>query len=72
MTAVVGRLSEFAFSEFGLVKITAHVFANNSASARVLVKCGFEQEGYLRKHYLKECKFLDARSYGLLKNERNT
>jgi RimJ/RimL family protein N-acetyltransferase len=49
------------------VKITAHVFVHNHASARVLEKCGFEQEGLLRKHYLKDGKYLDARLYSLLR-----
>jgi RimJ/RimL family protein N-acetyltransferase len=66
MTAVVGRLCQFAFAEFGLVKITAHVFADNSASARVLQNCGFVQEGFLRKHYLKDGQYLDARSFALV------
>jgi RimJ/RimL family protein N-acetyltransferase len=67
MTAVVGKLCDFAFGEFGLVKITAHVFAYNPASARVLEKCGFVQEGYLRKHYLKDGQFIDARLFALVK-----
>ncbi len=67
MSAVVQKLCRYAFEEFGLVKITAHVFAGNPASARVLEKCGFEQEGYLRKHYLKDGQFLDARLYSLLR-----
>jgi ribosomal-protein-alanine N-acetyltransferase len=67
MSAVVRRLCEFAFAEFGLVKITAHVFADNVASAKVLQKCGFHQEGYLRKHYLKDGKFLDSRLFALVK-----
>jgi RimJ/RimL family protein N-acetyltransferase len=68
MTAVVRRLCEFGFSEFGLVKITANVFATNAASARVLEKCGFVQEGYLRKHYLKDGRCLDSRLFALLKD----
>ncbi len=52
MTAVVRRVCQTAFEEFGLAKITAHVFAHNPASARVLDKCGFQQEGFLRKHFL--------------------
>jgi RimJ/RimL family protein N-acetyltransferase len=67
MTAVVRRLCEVAFAEFGLVKITAHIFAHNRPSARVLEKCGFRQEGYLRRHYLKDGRYLDARSFALLK-----
>ena len=48
MTAVVRRVCRHAFEEFGLVKITAHVFSHNPASARVLEKCGFREEGFLR------------------------
>jgi [ribosomal protein S5]-alanine N-acetyltransferase len=67
MTAVVQRLCQHAFEEFGLVKITAHVHPHNQASARVLEKCGFEEEGFLRKHFVKDGQFLDARLFGLLK-----
>ena len=67
MTAVVRRACQYAFEEFDLVKIIAHVNATNPASARVLEKCGFEQEGYLKKHYFKDGLYIDARLYGLLK-----
>jgi RimJ/RimL family protein N-acetyltransferase len=69
MTAVVRRLCQHAFEEFGLVKVTAHIFSDNRASARVLEKCGFQEEGFLRKHYLKDGQFLDARPFALLKDE---
>ena len=67
MTAVVQRLCQHAFDEFGLAKITAHVFAHNPSSARVLAKCGFQEEGFLRKHFVKDGQFLDARLFGLLR-----
>lgn len=67
MTAVVQRVCRHAFEEFGLAKITAHVFSHNPASARVLEKCGFQEEGYLRKHFLKDGQFIDARLFGLLR-----
>ena len=66
MTAVVQRLCQHAFDEFGLAKITAHVFTGNRASARVLEKCGFVQEGLLRKHFFKDDKLIDARLFALL------
>jgi [ribosomal protein S5]-alanine N-acetyltransferase len=66
MTAVVQRLCQHAFEEFGLAKITAQVSTFNPASARVLEKCGFAQEGLLRKHFLKDSKFIDVRLFGLL------
>jgi [ribosomal protein S5]-alanine N-acetyltransferase len=67
MTEVVQRLCQHAFEEFGLVKITAQVSMFNPASARVLEKCGFEQEGFLRKHFLKDGQFIDARLFALLR-----
>jgi RimJ/RimL family protein N-acetyltransferase len=67
MPGVVKKACDFAFAEWDLFKITAHVFAFNPASARVLEKCGFEQEGYLKKHYLKDGTFIDARLYALLR-----
>jgi [ribosomal protein S5]-alanine N-acetyltransferase len=66
MTAVVGRLCRHAFDELALGKITAHVFVHNPASARVLEKCGFQQEGYLRQHFRKDGRRIDARLFALL------
>jgi len=67
MTAVVKAVCQHAFDNLGLGKITAHVFSFNAASARVLEKCGFEQEGYLKKHFVKDSNFIDAKAYGLLR-----
>jgi [ribosomal protein S5]-alanine N-acetyltransferase len=69
MTAVVQRLCQHAFGEFGLVKIIAHVVTHNPASTRVLEKCGFVQEGLLRKHFLKDGQFIDVRLFAKLKGE---
>jgi RimJ/RimL family protein N-acetyltransferase len=66
MTAVVRQVCAFAFADLGLRKLCAQVFANNPASARVLEKCGFECEGYLRCHYFKDGRYIDALTYGLL------
>lgn len=54
MTAVVRVICRHAFENLGLAKITAHVFSFNDASARVLEKCGFEQEGYLKTYFSKD------------------
>src|SRR5262245_32094838 len=67
MTVVVKRVCHHAFEKFGLAKITAHVFSHNPASARVLEKCGFQEEGFLRKHFLKDGQFIDARLFALLR-----
>jgi ribosomal-protein-alanine N-acetyltransferase len=67
MTAVVKAVCRHAFENLGLRKITAQVFSFNDASSRVVEKCGFSQEGYLRQHYLKDGQFIDAKAYGLVK-----
>jgi RimJ/RimL family protein N-acetyltransferase len=67
MTAVVQRVCRHAFEEFGLAKITAHVFPHNPEWARVLEKCGFREEGFLRKHFIKDGQFIDARLFALLR-----
>lgn len=63
MSEVVPVACRWAFAEFGLAKITAWVFAFNAASARVLEKCGFKEEGYLKKHYRKDGRLIDARIF---------
>ena len=67
MTAVVRSACDFAITEWKLVRITAHVFSYNDRSARVLEKCGFEFEGLLRKHHMKDGTFLDSKLYALVK-----
>ena len=69
MTAVVRRMCRHGFDELGLAKITAHVFTFNPPSMRVLAKCGFQEEGLLRKHFQKDGKLIDARLFALLKDE---
>ena len=68
MTAAVKSVCRHAFENLGVVRIHAHVHSFNAASGRVLEKCGFEQEGYLRKHFFKAtCMYLDTKIYGLVR-----
>ena len=67
MTAVVGKACEHAFAQWKLVRITAYVFYVNVTSARVLEKNGFTCEGNLRKHFLKDGRFLDSKLYALVR-----
>ena len=69
MTDAVKAYVRYAFTELHLAKLTAHTFEFNLASARVLEKNGFKLEGRLRKHLLKDGKLIDARIYGLLKED---
>ena len=69
MTEVVRTARDFATAEWGLVRIAAHVFRHNAASARVLEKNGFELEGLLRKHHLKDGQFIDSHLYSWVKQD---
>jgi len=69
MTDVVRSACAFALAEWKLVRITAHVFEFNRASAQVLEKSGFEFEGLLRKHHRKDDKFLDSKLYALVNQD---
>jgi [ribosomal protein S5]-alanine N-acetyltransferase len=67
MPAAVRAVCRHAFDDMGLRKIIAHTFAGNDASARVLEKCGFVQEGFLRAHFEKDGRLIDVRLFGLMR-----
>jgi len=69
MTDAVRSYVDYAFRELGVVRLTAHTFAFNLASQRVLEKNRFQLEGRLRQHLMKDGKLIDARFYGLLKED---
>lgn len=69
MTDAVKAYVVYAFEELDLLKLVAHCFELNPGSARVLEKSGFKLEGRLRKHFRKDGRLLDARIYGLLKED---
>ncbi|WP_254511626.1 GNAT family N-acetyltransferase [Anatilimnocola floriformis] len=64
MSSVVPVVCQFAFETLAIAKVTAHVFAFNVASARVLEKGGFELEGTLKQHYHKDGQLIDSKVYG--------
>jgi [ribosomal protein S5]-alanine N-acetyltransferase len=68
MTEAVRAICQHGFNEMGLHRITAGIFAGNTASARVLEKAGFTLESPLmRKCYFKNGQYLDAIGYALVK-----
>jgi RimJ/RimL family protein N-acetyltransferase len=67
MTEAVSAVTDFCFENFPLRRISAEVFANNPASARVLEKAGFSFEGRLKNHVLKDGKLLDSLLYARTK-----
>jgi [ribosomal protein S5]-alanine N-acetyltransferase len=63
MTEAVAAFTDFCFENFPLRRISAEVFANNPASARVLEKAGFVFEGRLKNNVIKDGKLLDSLLY---------
>lgn len=68
-TDAVSLLAGYAFRERRLNRLYATVYATNPASARVLEKVGFEQEGTLRQHAFVDGEYVDVTYYGLLAEE---
>jgi ribosomal-protein-alanine N-acetyltransferase len=67
MTEAVTAVTDFCFENFPLRRISAEVFANNPASARVLEKAGFTFEGCLKNNVLKDGELLDSLLYARTK-----
>jgi ribosomal-protein-alanine N-acetyltransferase len=67
MSEAVTAVTDFCFESFPLRRISAEVFANNRASARVLEKAGFSFEGRLKNNVLKNGELLDSLLYARTK-----
>lgn len=63
MTRVVSGFCDFALSDYGLRKIEARVFPENEASARVLLKAGFEKVKTLSNHIEVKGRWCDVDLY---------
>jgi [ribosomal protein S5]-alanine N-acetyltransferase len=72
ITNAVKQVCEYAFKELEISRITAYVFAENPASEKVLLKAGFQQEGYLKKNYFKNGEYRDGKLFALLNEEVET
>jgi RimJ/RimL family protein N-acetyltransferase len=69
VTDAVSLLLDHAFRDRDFRKVTANVVASNDASAAVLEKLEFQQEGVLRSENYVDGSPVDAHRYGLLADE---
>lgn len=69
MTEALDAILEFGFTELGLNRIEALAMVENDASAGLLRKVGFQEEGVLRQHDFFKGAFHDMRLFALLKDE---
>ncbi len=62
-------LSQVAFKILSFNKLTAEVYAFRAPLIAILEEFGFQQEGRLRAHVMKQDKLIDSFLYGLLKED---
>ena len=67
-TEAVRAALNFIFS-VDACRVTASCLAENLGSRRVLEKCGFTQEGLLRRHTFHEGQWKDCAVYGRLRED---
>lgn len=68
-TDAVRTVAAYVFDELRFERLAADVYETNEASARVLEKVGFQQEGTQRSHAFADGKRVDLHRYGLLAEE---
>jgi RimJ/RimL family protein N-acetyltransferase len=68
-TEAARAMVQYGFETLQLHRIFASHFADNLASARVLIKIGMRHEGRQRGHILKWGEFLDIEMYGTVASD---
>jgi len=62
-TKAVQLITDYAFNELDFVRLHTGVFEYNTASMKVLEKCGFKKEGVFEKAIIKNGKIWDEHRY---------
>ena len=70
MPRVIRTFSDYAFQQLRIHRLFATPFSSNLASHRALEKAGFQREGLLRHHHLKQGIYLDAIIYGCISDSK--
>ena len=68
-TDALVAVTEYAFANYDLSRVYAHVFEWNGASARVLEKAGYNLEGRMIKSVTKDGKTIDQLMYARTVND---
>lgn len=66
-TRAVKLIVEYGFKNMDIVRIHTGIFEYNTASQRVLEKCGFKKEGIFEKSIFKNNRLWNEVRYALLK-----
>jgi len=65
-TAAVRALTGYGFEALDLTRIFAVPFVDNSASLRVMERCGYAREGTMRRSAIKEGVVMDQMLYAII------
>ena len=65
-TEALIAVTDYAFSNYDVCRLYAHVFDWNRASARVLKKAGYEFEGRMKKSVTKDGQTVDQLMYAMI------
>lgn len=66
-TEALIAVTDYAFSNYDVCRLFAHVFDWNRASARVLEKAGYELEGRMKKSVTKDGQTIDQLMYAIVR-----
>jgi ribosomal-protein-alanine N-acetyltransferase len=69
MTEALREVIRFGFEAMELNRIEAKCVDENSASERVMIKCGMAYEGTLREYHRKNELFQNLKIYSILRNQ---
>jgi RimJ/RimL family protein N-acetyltransferase len=67
-TQALIAVTDYAFANYDLCRMYAHVFEWNPASARVLEKAGYQFEGRLKKSVTKDGQTIDQLMYAMVRD----
>lgn len=66
-SSAIEKACKYVFNNTDIIRIYAEPFARNTASCRALEKAGFQCEGILRQHAVKNGIVEDTKIYALLR-----
>jgi len=63
VTTAVNLITEYGFKQLGIIRIHTGIFEYNTASMRVLEKCGYTKDAVFKKSIFKQNKIWDEVRY---------
>jgi [ribosomal protein S5]-alanine N-acetyltransferase len=69
MSEAIQAALDFGFNKIGFNSIEADINPANEASAKILLRNGFQKEGYLRENVYWNGEFLDTEMYSILHSD---